>query len=119
MGKIISLDPRRLAEERTPTQAVAELHQALIALNTSVAVLAGWFPGTTAIAGIVRGQPLGALAFAVSREANHCTPAAMERAKALAKIVASLPDELLQDAFRGELNLAAQIAAIKREAESK
>jgi hypothetical protein len=110
MAEVVSI------KERDPEQAVRELHDAITCVNATMEALAAAYPSVTAIAGIVRGQPVGALAFAGSREANHLTPAAMERAQALAKIVASLPDELLQNAFRIQLELAATIRAIEAEA---
>jgi hypothetical protein len=111
MAEVVPID------QRDPAQAIRELHDCITAINASMQALAQMFPGTTAILGIARGEPVGALAFARSREANHCTPAAMEGAQALAKIVATLPDELLQDVFRIELDLAAKIRALQAEAE--
>ena len=93
-------DERSRILHRHPAQAVEELHAAIVAVGACMEAVAKLFPGTTALAGIADGKPLGVLAFTRSREFNHFTPGAMDAARRLAQIVADLPDELLADAFR-------------------
>jgi hypothetical protein len=104
-------------QQRDPEEAIRELHDVIIAANTCMQVLASMYPACTFIAGADRGQPVAALVYATSTESCHLTFEAMANAQRLAKIVASLPDDLLQDAFRIELNTAAEIRRLRAQAE--
>jgi hypothetical protein len=104
-------------EQRDPDKAIRELHDCIVAMNATVEALAKMFPGVTAMAGIDHGQPLAALAYATSTESCHLTFEAMANAQRLAKIVASLPDDLLQEAFRIELSTAQEIKRLLAQAE--
>jgi hypothetical protein len=109
---------REQIAQRGPEEAVRELHAAIIAINATMAALAKMFPDTTAIAGIDRGQPCGALAFARSAEFHHFTPGAMDRAKGLASIVASLPHEL-RNVFEIEARTAREISKLLAEEKAR
>jgi hypothetical protein len=102
-------------QQRDPEEAIRELHDVIIAANTCMQVLASMYPACTFVAGADRGQPVGVLVYATSNESCHLTFEAMANAQRLAKIVASLPDDLLQDAFRIELNTAAEVRRLRAE----
>jgi hypothetical protein len=85
--------------------AHAELCRAITAANERLASLAKAFPGVVALGGFCGGQPVEVLAYAPSREALHFSPVAMNRVQMLARIVASLPQEL-SDVFQLEINFA-------------
>jgi len=117
MPKVISIDPVERTVRRDPEEALKELHAAITAVNASMAALAKMFPGVTAMAGFVRGEPCWTVAFAASREADHFTPSAMDATKSLARIVVSLLPEL-QEVFEIELQRAREIRRIRAEMEA-
>jgi CRISPR/Cas system CMR-associated protein Cmr5 small subunit len=101
-----------------PADAIKELHEAIAAVNASMAALAKLFPGTTAITGFSLGQPCLTLAFARSKEADHFNGfSVMNAAKGLARIVIAMLPEL-QDVFAIELKYAAETRRINLQMEA-
>lgn len=108
------LSLQQLIHSRDGDEAVKDLHNCLIVMNTVAQVLAEMFPGCTAMLGIANGAPCATLAFARSRHGNHFTVGTMAAAQSLAKLTASLPSEL-QAPYEIELRLARE----KRELEAQ
>jgi hypothetical protein len=117
MGEHASPSLVDLYRLRDPEAAIHELHDCIAAVNASMAALAKLFPGVTAMAGFIRGEPCTTLAFSSSREADHFTLGAMNATKSLARIAISLLPEL-QDVFAIELKYAAEERRLKAQIEA-
>jgi hypothetical protein len=119
MPKPVFTNPDQVWEyirQRSPEEAIRELHAAISTANACMEALAVMHPGATLLAGIICGQPCNVLAFSRSREADHFTPGAMQAAHRLARIVADLPNEL-GDAFQLEINYARERRRLEAETE--
>jgi hypothetical protein len=116
MNEVISIRRDQQAMQRSPEEAIRELHDCIIAVNASMEVLAQLYPGATLLAGVVRGEPCTTVAFTTSQEGDHFTLGAMNAARGLARVVASFLPEL-QDVFAIELKYAAETRQIRRDME--
>lgn len=116
MSKIVSISHDQQAKQRSPEEAIKELHETLAAVNASMAALGKMFPNTTVLAGFKNGEPCLTLAFSRSNEADHFSPCALNATQGVARVMLTmLPD--LQDMFLLELKCAKEIRSLEHDME--
>lgn len=114
MSKVIPISHDQPATQRSPEEAIRELHDCLAATNTSMQALAKMFPGATLLTGIIRGEPCITVAFTTSREADHFSRCCLNATESLARVMVSmLPD--LQDIFALELKCAKELRQLEHD----
>jgi hypothetical protein len=121
MSKVIAIDEKEMRavealSHRDPEEAFRELRLAVTDLNSALHDLAARYPGAVALGGVCTGTPVGAVAFVDSAAGIQYSPVAQEKAKALGRIIAHLPPELLS-AFQAEFNSTLERRVRAEEAE--
>jgi hypothetical protein len=122
MAKLVSISPDdRLIERvlsRSPDEGTDELRHCITSFNDALARLSREYPGCVAIGSFTKGRSCESMVLTASKDYLHWSPVAPERMRSLARLIASLPEEL-RSAFEIEFNSARAREKLLAEAEAR